>query len=181
MADLISTLRDIQSGIRDPGMREISLLTLDLLAKQIRQSWQTRTDENQDAWVGLKQPSFAGVLKRNRLNLLWHKEKRGKDEDVFYIAGEGQQTQHSHESYTPTESFIEHKAFRAIRESKITDEGFETDDLPRYGMWQTDGTDKTGWGGPIPERSFWAFGDDILDLVADILAEKAARKVAGGA
>jgi hypothetical protein len=77
----------------------------------------------------------------------------------------------------PTESFIMHKAIRAIRYGTASDGGFETQELARYGLWQSDGTTKTGWGPPIPARSFWSFGDDLLNLVAELMAAKAAKAV----
>lgn len=181
MKDLITTLREIKAGLADPGRREIAMLIQDLLAKQIRQSWETRSSENREPWPATVLPSFAGVLKRNKWALLHHKEKRAKDEEVFYFRGKGQLTQHSQETHTPTDAFIAQTALNLVRRAEVTDKGFETGALPKYGMWQTGGTDKTGWGGPIPERSFWGFGDDLLDLAAGIMADKAAKAFAGAA
>lgn len=68
-----------------------------------------------------------------------------------------------------------------IRRGITSDQGFESrGQMPRYAFWQNDGTTSTGWGTGIAPREFWAFAEDTLDLVAALLAEKAAKNVAEG-
>ena len=172
MNDLLSTLRDIQSGLANPGLREIAGIAQELLIKQVRQSWEGRHGPNMEEWAGLKRPSYAGFLKTRRgqvgsvdFNLLHYKET-------------GERVYEKERSFNPTDAFIAHNAVRAIRDGSVSDKGFETHAIKQYGLWQSDGTDKTGWGPPIPARPFWAFGDDLLDLVADLLADRAAKAVA---
>lgn len=177
MDDLASVLRQIQAGLADPGKREIAQVAQELLAKQVRQSWQQRQTEDEFPWPPLKRPSFAGVLGKHmgmaHFYLLHYKES---GEKRFYGDTENESSEFFGKAAPmPTEAFIMHKAIRAIRDGTVNDQGFETHDLAKYGLWQSDGTDKTGWGPPIPARSFWAFGGDILDLVAELLAKKAAK------
>lgn len=149
MLDLVTTLREIVAGLADPSFEDVAKITQELLAKQVKQSWQDRHDQNQDAWAGTKQSSFAGISKR------FPGRKWGR-------------------------AVLDMAAAADIKEGTVDDTGFETrGTLPFYWAWQNDGTDSTGFGPPIPAREFWAFGDDMLDLVNELLAEKAAKKFAG--
>ena len=173
MSELLTALRDIQNAVANPGKREIATIAQELLLKQIRQSWEQRQDENEEAWVGLKRPSYAGVLGRHmgiaHGHLLGYK---ATGEWRFY----GKDDLQPHQS----ESFLSRSALDGIRRGIVNDDGFESAGrLKRYWEWQSEGTTKTGFGPPIPARSFWAFGEDLLDLVADLLAEKAAKAVGG--
>ena len=173
MKDLLTLLREVQAGIANPNLREVAMAARDLLAKQVRQSWENRQTEDQQPWAPTKQPSFAGVLGRHMgmpyFHLLGYKETGKKR---FY----GQADLQPHQS----ESFLSRSALDDIRRATVTDNGFETGgQIRKYWAWQSDGTSKTGFGPPIPARSFWAFGDDFLGTVTDLLAARAAAKVAG--
>lgn len=173
MQTLAEILVDMKKGIADPSRLEIARAAQDLLAKQVRQSWELRHDQDENAWVGLKRPSFAGVLGKH----MGHGHLLGyKETGQWRFYGRDELAPHQNES------FLSQSALKDIRYATVTDRGFETGgQIKRYWLWQDQGTSRTGWGPPIPARAFWAFGDDLLELVAVLLAEKAATAVAGRA
>lgn len=173
MKGLLDILRDMQAGVADPSMREIAMAAQDLLAKQVRQSWEQRQDENEDPWLPTKRPSYAGVLGR-KMGIAHGHLLGYKATGVWRFYGQDDLTPHQ------SDSFLMLSALADIRRSTVDDTGFETGgQIKRYWLWQSEGTTKTGFGPPIPARSFWGFGEDLLDLVADLLAEKAAKAIAG--
>ncbi len=162
-------MKDAIAGIPS-AVEEVAQAAKELLAKQVRRSWEQREDPNGNAWAGLKQPSFAGVLKASGRHLLGQK-KTGNA--AFY----------GKDNLTPNQdmSFLGLKGIKDVREAPVTPTGFETPGkLPKYWSWQNDGTNNnTGWGGPIPARPFWGFGDDLLDTVNELLADKGLEAVVG--
>ncbi len=167
MKSLERVLKDATDGLGS-SVREVAQAAKELLAKQVRQSWEKRQDPNENAWAGLKQPSFAGVLKASHRHLLGQKKSGAA---AFY----------GKDNLTPNQdmSFLGLKAIKDVREAPVTDDGFATRGrLPKYWSWQDQGTNNnTGWGGPIPAREFWAFGEDTLELIGELLAEHGMRAI----
>ncbi len=180
MKTLEQILKDAAAGLAGPTVIEVAQAGKELLAKQVRASWAERTDPDGNAWAGTKQGSFAGIARTfaGGGNVYAYKAGEGY---VFYNKRKRHQYRaENQEQYHPTDSHLAHMAIRAIRNSAVTEKGFTVDQrLPKYGYWQDEGTTKTGWGGPIPAREFWAFGDDLLDTVNGLLADKGLRAVVG--
>jgi hypothetical protein len=172
VADLLTVLRDVQNGLEGPSFREVAEIAQELLAKQVRQSWELRQSPDQEAWAPTKRPSYAGVLKASHRHLLGYKRT---GEHAFYGVDDLTGNQQ--------DAFVGLKGLREIRQAKVEDDGFATvGKLPKYGLWQSDGTTKTGpggIGGPIPAREFWGWGQDTLDLVQSLLGERAVAIVQG--
>jgi hypothetical protein len=170
--DILTTVRSIINATSRPELRRVAEEVKRLLSEQIRRSWESRIDPDGAGWAPLKGPSYAGVLKKSRMHLLGYKEtgeKRFAEKDDLA----------PHQS----ESFLSQSALKDVNRATVNDDGFEAAGymLKRYWAWQNDGTNSTGWGPPIPARAFWEFGDDLLDTVADRLADQVIKQIGSAA
>ncbi len=176
MQSLASALEDIASGLAHPSFIDVARIAQELTVKQMRQSFALRQTPDQEPWPALKRPSYAGVLKITKENLLGYKET---GEISAYLKGRGV-TGVTGAAVDQRESFLSQRAYSIVARGKVSDTGLEVrGTLQRYGWWQDEGTNNSsGWGGPIPAREFWGFGEDTLDLVNGLLADQAVKVVA---
>jgi hypothetical protein len=148
-SDLATVLREIVEGMKNPSLPEVAEIAQELLAHQVKQSWDERVTPDREMWPALHGESFAGLSRKS-----------------------GRRSARAH---------LDMAAAHDISEGTVSEKGFETrGQLPQYWSFQDDGTLSTGWGGGIEPREFWGLGDDLLNLVADILAQKAAKAMTGG-
>lgn len=150
MKTLPELLKDAVAGMASPTFEEVAKAAQTLLAKQVKQSWAEKQDPDEAAWVGLKGKSFAGHSRRYP-GKVWPR------------------------------AILDMAMGADIKEGVTSKDGFETrGTLPYYWSWQNDGTkNNTGWGGPIPAREAWGFGQDLLDLCNSLLADKGAQVIVG--
>lgn len=161
MQDLASALKDIAAGLAKPSLTDVAQIAQELTVKQMRQSFQQHQTPNEEPWPELKRPSFAGVLKLSKKYLLHYK---ATGETKFY----------GRDAVAGSESFMAQRAYSIVARGKATDAGLEVRGaMQSYYEWQNSGTSSTGWGPPIPAREFWGFGNDTLDLVNNLLADRA--------
>lgn len=121
-----------------------------LIAKQVNRSFYIRVDP-----VGKKWPD----LKPNR---------KGKilDTNVVFIRGQIQETDYTRRLANPYSLYA--SAIKSAEGGEANDKGFVADDQLRpWWKYQEFGTET------IPDRSFWAFGVDIVEFAEKSAADKA--------
>lgn len=163
----MTTLRDLSKGVAALPLADVARVAQELLVKQMRQSFQNEQTPDQNPWPARKRPSFAGVLKLSRKALLHYK---ATGQTLFF----GQT------ALPWSESFLAQRAYSVVARGKATAKGLEVHGaMQSYWGFQNEGTTSTGWGPPIPAREFWGFGQDLLDVVNALVADKAVQAVAG--